>query len=606
MRPRAKRQLLKLATAAVVVLFIFYQTRPSQPTAKDDDDVGDLELKTGARARPHQKVAELDLEEQEHADVEQLEANEHEVEEEQHEIVEHVQHIQQVENNPEPEPKPLATERVVASTRKYQRVLTPPADARDEVCKPEQERLLALPPGTLPNTSVIFCFCNEPSVSLYHSMRSVIERSPPHLLHEIILVDDGSDAPHLQKELEDFVQTLPVPVTIVRQKYRSGLMRARVAGAKAATGETLTFLDSHISCSIGWLEPCMYRISQDWQNVVMPKIDTLDREFNYKPGGVELIGFNSKLVDHGMQLQKVHDFKGRTANDPQPSPAMAGGLFSINRKYFFHIGAFDEGMLHWGGENIEIGFRVWMCGGRIEMIPCSRIGHVWGGMGKTCGWPGASPGAVNKWRAIDVWMDNYTTFMEQFLPRPAGGVGDLTDMINLRKRLNCKSFQWFLDNVFPESWIQAVITAKRGGVLQNVESGLCLDPRAIHGPEGLLAKMKPCKTGKGRDGNTQFFWLTIKDELRLNIFGTDMDHCLEAQTPGNGYDSPQPVGYYGCHGYHGNQQWLWTPIDSIQKEVGVFRHGNHGCLAAFEDQIKVVKCGQQQIPKLQQWVWIEP
>lgn len=59
------------------------------------------------------------------------------------------------------------------------------------------------------------------------------------------------------------------------------------------------------------------------------------------------VGFNSRIVDHGIQLQKAHDFAGRTAVDPQPSPAMAGGLFSISRDYFFHIGAFDEGMLHW-------------------------------------------------------------------------------------------------------------------------------------------------------------------------------------------------------------------------------------------------------------------
>jgi hypothetical protein len=54
----------------------------------------------------------------------------------------------------------------------------------------------------LPNTSVVFCFCNEPALSLHNSMYSVIDRSPPHLLHEIILVDDGSDAPHLQAPLE--------------------------------------------------------------------------------------------------------------------------------------------------------------------------------------------------------------------------------------------------------------------------------------------------------------------------------------------------------------------------------------------------------------------
>jgi len=56
--------------------------------------------------------------------------------------------------------------------------------------------------------------------------------------------------------------------------------------------------------------------------------------------------------------QREMDRRNSDRTAPLRTPTMAGGLFSIDKEYFYELGAYDEGMDIWGGENLEMSFRV--------------------------------------------------------------------------------------------------------------------------------------------------------------------------------------------------------------------------------------------------------
>lgn len=120
---------------------------------------------------------------------------------------------------------------------------------------------------------------------------------------------------------------------------------------------------------------------------------------------------------------------------------MAGGLFSIDKQYFNTLGTYDEGMDIWGGENLEMSFRVWMCGGTLEIVTCSHVGHVFR-KSTPYTFPGGTSNIVNhnNARVADVWMDEWKDFF--FAINPASktiGMGDTSGRKKLRKDLKCRS-----------------------------------------------------------------------------------------------------------------------------------------------------------------------
>ncbi|XP_049582871.1 polypeptide N-acetylgalactosaminyltransferase 17 isoform X2 [Syngnathus scovelli] len=333
----------------------------------------------------------------------------------------------------------------------------------------------------LPQMALVFIFVNEALSVILRSVHSAVNHTPAHLLKEIILVDDHSDDEQLKGPLEDYMKMrYPGLVKIVRNHKSEGLIRARIEGWKAATAEVTGFFDAHVEFTPFWAEPVLTRIKEDRGRIILPSIDNIDKDtFEVERYDNSAHGFNWELWCMYISQPK------------QWSPAMIGCSFVVNRLFFGEIGLLDPGMDVYGGENIELGIKVWMCGGSMEVLPCSRVAHI-----ARTNKPYTSDIAFytrrNALRVAEVWMDHFKSnvYLAWNLPMENHGIdfGDISERVALRKSLQCKSFQWYLDNIYPE--LKPYSDTLYYGELRNSKaSHLCLDDGMN---ENRTATLYPC------------------------------------------------------------------------------------------------------------------
>jgi polypeptide N-acetylgalactosaminyltransferase len=119
-----------------------------------------------------------------------------------------------------------------------------------------------------------------------------------------------------------------------------------------------------------------------------------------------------------------------------------------------------------------------MCGGSIEIVQCSHVGHVFRKKSPYEWRAGVNVMRKNSLRVAKVWMDDYGRFYKYATGFAETDYGDISERARLREQLKCRDFHWYLENVYPEKRIPSHGIAY--GQIQNLGFGkqMCLDGKA--------------------------------------------------------------------------------------------------------------------------------
>ena len=200
--------------------------------------------------------------------------------------------------------------------------------------------------------------------------------------------------------------------------------------------------------------------------------------------------------------------------------------------------------------------KLWLCGGRLLEVPCSRISHVFRMHNEYRRKPGVDFVAHNFKRIAEVWLDEYKEYLYKGDPQRYARVdaGDLTREKLIRKNLNCKPFQYYLDNIAPEMLERYPVVDKgvfaKGAIQSEANSSYCVDTlnRPEHQPFNGLGLFK-CHQSLTNPSTNQDFFFSWNRQIRKN---NQNYVCVD------NYQNKPFVN--GCGFNFGNQFWFYDLV----------------------------------------------
>ncbi|KAL4226420.1 polypeptide N-acetylgalactosaminyltransferase [Mactra antiquata] len=454
-------------------------------------------------------------------------------------------------------------------------------DRRPEVCKQK------IYPSDLPAVSIILTFRDEPFVTLLRTVYSILETSPTHLIKEIILVDDGSEDEELLSAVKVHAANVD-KLKLIRNERSLGLMRARQRGILSSEADYFIVMDGHVEATPGWLEPIMYRLKTHPKSLLTSHIGIVKCEdFGFFLGHHEdfVLLFDQVSLNEHWVRYKPEYLKYRNGSvEPIPYGMVPGMMMSMKKSFFLDLGGFDLGMEVWGAEHMEMSVKVWLCGGRVEMVPCSKLGHLY----RPAPWHKFTEKKdyvlKNLLRFTLVWMDGYMQEMALHTRRSDNEtkmmerVGDISERLQIKSDQKCKPYQSFIDLILNTFAVYVPVNPKAKGVIKNRSRKQCLDRSQTDGRFSLI--LYPC------NGNVNQFIILTEDS------------CLRA-------DRTWFVVEPGSDNIHVKMDESVRDKDESKwsyESNGNLKHIKTGkCLtASYTDKISLDSCTDTQF---QQWDW---
>lgn len=175
---------------------------------------------------------------------------------------------------------------------------------------------------------------------------------------ELVVVDDAStdDSPRIAERFG---------ARLIRQPRKTGPAHARNAGAVAATGELIFFLDADVAVHRDTIRRALDRFDKD------PTLDALFGSYDAQPDAPGIVSRFRNLLHHW-----VHQ-RGDFVADARPVKTFWTGCGVIRRELFLELGGFDPKLYARPAiEDIELGYRIHRSGRRVVLARDVQATHL--------------------------------------------------------------------------------------------------------------------------------------------------------------------------------------------------------------------------------------